>query len=43
MDNSIYKVYTWYIPGINLAYDDIQNIPDIHLLKTFCDISVPVT
>ncbi len=41
--NSIYQVYTWYIPCIYLSYDDIQYIPDIHLLKTFCDILVPVT
>ena len=28
---------------IYLSYDDIRYIPDIHLLKTFKDISVPVT
>ena len=28
---------------IYLSYDDIQYIPDIHRLKTFSDISVPVT
>ena len=43
MGKSIYEVYTWYISCINLSYDDIQYIPDIHLLKTFWDISVPVT
>jgi hypothetical protein len=40
---SIYQVYTWYIPCINLVYDDVKYIVDIHLLKTFCDILVPVT
>ena len=43
MGKSIYQVYTWYKTCIYLSYDDIQYIPDIHLLKTFCDISVPVT
>ena len=43
MEKSIYQVYTWYKTCIYLSYDDIQYIPDIHLLKTFCDISVPVT
>jgi hypothetical protein len=36
-------VYTQYIPCIYLSYDDIQYILDIYLLKTFWDISVPVT
>ncbi len=40
---SIYQVYTWYKTCIYLSYDDIQYIPDIHLLKTFKDISVPFT
>ncbi len=31
--NSIYQVYTWYIPCINLSYDNVKYIPDIHLLK----------
>ena len=43
MEKSIYQVYTWYKTCIYLSYDDIQYIPDIHLLKTFKDISVPVT
>ena len=43
MDKSIYMVYTWYIPCINLSYDDLKYIPDVHLLKTFKEISVPVT
>ena len=43
MEKSIYLVYTQYIPCINLSYDDIQYIPDIHVLKTFSDILVPVT
>ncbi len=45
MEKSVYQVYTWYKTCIYLSYDDrdIQYIPDIHLLKTFCDISVPVT
>ena len=43
MGKSIYQVYTWYKTCIYLSYDDIQYIPDIHLLKIFCDISVPVT
>jgi hypothetical protein len=40
---SIYQVYTWYISCINLVYDDVKYIVDIHLLKTLCDIFVPVT
>ncbi len=43
IEKSIYQVYTQYIPCINLLYDDMQYIPDIHPLKTFWDISVPVT
>ena len=43
MDKSIYMVYTWYIPCINLSYDDLKYIPVVHLLKTFKEISVPVT
>jgi hypothetical protein len=43
MGKSIYQVFTWYIPCINLSYDDLKFIPDIHLLKTFCTILVPVT
>ncbi len=41
--NSIYQVYIRYKTWINLSYDDIQYIPGIHLLKTFWEISVPVT
>ncbi len=40
---SIYQVYTWYISCINLSYDVLKFIPDKHLLKTFCNILVPVT
>ncbi len=39
----IYLVYTRYIHGINMVYDDINRIPGIYPLKTFSDISVPVT
>ncbi len=43
MGKSIYQVYTWYKTCMYLSYDHVQYIPDIHLLKTFKDISVPVT
>ena len=43
MDKSIYLVYTWYITCINLSYDELKYIPDVHLLKTFCNILEPVT
>ena len=43
MGKSIYQVYTWYMSCINLVYDDVKYIVDIHLLKTFCIILVPVT
>ncbi len=33
----------WYKTYINLSHDDVQYIPGIHLLKTFWEISVPVT
>ena len=32
MEKSKYQVYTMYITCINLSYDNIQYIPDIHLL-----------
>ena len=31
--NGIYQVYTWYIPCINLSYDNVKYIPDIYHKK----------
>jgi hypothetical protein len=41
--NGIYHVYTKSNKGVDLSYDDIKYILEIFLLKTFLDISVPVT
>jgi hypothetical protein len=41
--NVIYMIYTKYIPVLNLSYDDIQYILGVYPLKTFYNISVPVT
>jgi hypothetical protein len=35
--------YTWYIPGIYLAYDHLCRNPGIYIEKTFWVCSVPVT
>lgn len=41
--NGIYLLYTKIIHGLTMVYDDLSRKPGIYTLKTFSDISVPVT